>query len=131
MIGTPGWVRLVGWTTGVAGAVVLATWPFVGEAGRVAVCWGATVALATQLVLHLLLAGWRRRDDRFVAATAIGFAGRAVVVVGAAFSSLPVEAVPPVPFLLSLGGLLAGFSVLDAALEYRRSTARRPEAAPA
>ena len=112
----------------IAAVGLLATWPFLAGGAHRAVLGGAILALGTQLAAHIVLKGWRARNDRFLAAILAGFAIRvATVVVGVLAVALPRRA-EPVPFLLSLGGFLIALLVAESVHEHRRLNAA---AAPA
>lgn len=105
--------------SGLVLVLALAAWPLAGDGGRGAVVWAGAWALATQVPLHFLLRGWRRRADRFVAALAVAFAARAAVVVGSVAVLVLTAFAPPAAFLLSLAVFLVATSIAEAALEYR------------
>lgn len=104
----------------IVAVATLAAWPFLAGGARPAVVGGALLALATQLAAHFLLGRWRARADRFMAAILAGFGVRVAVVV----ASVTVFALTgwsgPVPFLLSLGGLLIALLVAESVVEHRR-----------
>ena len=104
----------------IVAVATLAAWPFLAGEARAAVFGGALLALATQLAAHFLLGRWRARADRFMAAILAGFGLRvAVVVAGVTVFALTGWA-GPVPFLLSLGGLLIALLVAESVVEHRR-----------
>ncbi len=104
----------------IAAAGSLATWPFLAGDAHRAVLGGAILALGTQLGTHYLLKGWRARNDRFLAASLAGFSLRvAAVIAGVLVFALP-RRVEPVPFLLSLGGVMIALLVAESVLEHRR-----------
>jgi len=105
-----------------AGAVV-AGW-FVEGNDRTALIAAGLLVLLTQLPLHFLLKGWRERNDRFMAAVAVGFGARvAVLAVAVAVFVVPGR-VPAAPFLLALGGFMLAVLIVEATLESRRIRAR-------
>lgn len=104
----------------IAAAATLAVWPFLAGAARPAVASGALLALVTQLAAHFLLRRWRARGDRFTAAIVAGFGVRVAVVVAAVTVFALTGWAEPVPFLLSLGGILISLLVAESAVEYRR-----------
>ena len=107
---------------GAIGAAAAALLP--DAAARQAVLSAGALALGTQLPAHFLLRGWRRRNDRFVAAIVLGFAQRVVVLgAAAALFALPGR-VAAMPFLLTLGVLLVAASILESCFEYLRGVRR-------
>lgn len=104
---------------GLVVVLALAAWPLAGDGGGNAVVWAGAWALATQVPLHFLLRGWRRRADRFVAALAVAFAARAALVVASVVVLLATAFARPAAFLLSLAVFLVATSVAEAILEYR------------
>ena len=87
---------------------------------RRAVLGAGILALGTQIPAHFLLNGWRRRNDRFIAAIGLGFAQRVVVLVaGIVLFALPGRA-DPLPFLLSLGTFLVATAVAESCFEHLR-----------
>lgn len=103
----------------ITAVATLAAWPFLAGGARRAVVGGAILALGTQMAAHFLLKGWRARTDRFMAAILAGFGLRvAVVVAGVTVFALTGWA-EPVPFLLSLGGLLIALLVAESVVEHR------------
>ena len=94
-------------------------WPFLAAEGRKALALAGVLVFATQVPLHLLLASWRSRNDRFVAAVVWGFASRlALIVVAIALLVVPGR-VEPAVFLLSLGGFLVAVLLAESLLEQR------------
>lgn len=105
---------------GVAIIGVLVTWPFLEVGARRAVLGAAILAVGTQLPAHLLLKGWRTRNDRFFAAIGAGFALRVLIIAaGIAAFVIPGRA-EPAPFLLALGGFLLASILAESCLEHRR-----------
>lgn len=111
--------------TGVLVAVLL-----MDDTGRSAVLGAGVLALGTQIPAHLLLKGWRARNDRFVAAVAAGFAMRAaVLLVGGLLVALPGH-LEAVPFLVALGGFIVGSVLAESLVELGRQRRRFSEARP-
>lgn len=101
-----------------AGAVV--AFLLLDGTARRAVLGAGILALGTQIPAHFLLNGWRRRNDRFIAAIGLGFAQRVVVLVaGIVLFALPGRA-DPLPFLLSLGTFLVATAVAESCFEHLR-----------
>ena len=87
---------------------------------RRAVLGAGILALGTQIPAHFLLRGWRRRNDRFIAAIGLGFAQRVVVLVtGIVLFALPGRA-DPLPFLMSLGTFLVAIAIVESCFEHVR-----------
>ena len=101
-------------------AATLAAWPFLAGGARPAVFGGALLALVTQFAAHFLLKGWRARTDRFTAAILAGFGLRVAAVAAGATVFALARWSEPVPFLLSLGGLLIALLVAESVVEHRR-----------
>ena len=98
--------------------LVLAAWALADAGSRGAVGWAAVATLATQMPLHFLLRGWRRRADRFVAALAVASAARLLAVAASVVLLAATAFVPPAAFLLSLAAFLVATSLAEAVLEY-------------
>lgn len=98
---------------------VLLCWPFLGDEGRSALTAAALLVALTQIPLHVLLDGWRRSNDHFLAAMLIGFASRlGVIVAGIVFFVVPGK-VEPLVFLLGLAGFLVAVLFAESILEQR------------
>ena len=111
----------------VAVAGVLVAFPFLEEGARGDVVAAAVLAFGTQAPAHFLLAGWRRRNDRFLAAVGAGFTIRVLVlVVGIVLFVVPGRA-EALPFIAALGGFLVAMIVVESFLEHRR---QRPDPIP-
>ena len=106
----------------------LATWPFLTQGARRAVLGAGILTLGAQLPTHFLLRGWRRRNDRFLAAIAAGFAARVLVLVLAVVFLVVPGRTEPLPFLLSLGAFLLTLVFAESFIEHRRA---RSGSAPA
>ena len=104
----------------IVAVAALAAWPFLAGGARAAVFGGALLALATQLAAHFLLGRWRARTDRFMAAILAGFGLRVAVVVAGVTVFALTDWTEPIPFLLSLGGLLIALLVAESVVEHRR-----------
>ena len=94
--------------------------PFLAEGARRAVLGAGVLALGTQIPAHLLLRSWRSRNDRFLAAIALGFAGRVAVLAVAIFAFVLPGRVSPAPFLVALGVFLVAILFVESYLESRR-----------
>ncbi len=118
-------------SVGIVLAGALLAGPFVDADARTAVFAGGLVVLGTQLPLHFLLAGWRERNDRFMAAVVAGFVAR-VAVLAAVVAVLVIPGrIVAAPFLLALGGFMVAVLIAEAAIESRRIRALAAEAAEA
>ena len=107
-----------------AAGVVLAgsfvSWPFLDVEARGAIVASALLALGTQIPMYFLLKGWRSRNDRFLAAIGLAFAGRVAVLAAAIFIFVVPGRVPAAPFLVALGGFLVAILFAESYLESRR-----------
>ncbi|MCY4399882.1 MAG: hypothetical protein OXE96_11160 [Gemmatimonadetes bacterium] len=112
--------RFVTTTTGVVFAGSTVSWPFLAGDARGAVLASALLALGTQIPMYFLLKGWRSRNDRFLAAIGLAFAGRVAVLAAAIFIFVVPGRVPAAPFLLALGGFLVAILFAESILESRR-----------
>ncbi len=118
----------------VAAAIVIAG-TLAGSAltrdARTAVATAGLLALVTQLPLHVILRGWRERNDRFMAAIVVGFVVRVAVLAGAVVAFVIPGRIAAAPFLLALVGFMVGVLIAEAAIESRRLRARSVEATEA
>lgn len=104
----------------VVAAGVGVAFPFLHDGARRAVLGSAVLVLGTQIPLHLLLRGWRTRNDRLLAAIGTGFALRILVLgAGILFFVVPGRT-EPLPFLLSLGAFLLTVVFAESIIEQRR-----------
>ena len=107
-------------STSVVIAGTISTWPFLAVAAQRAVLGAGLLVLGTQLPMHFLLKRWRNRNDRFIAAIGLGFAGRVAFLALAVVLFVIPGRVPPAPFLLALGGFLVAVLFTEAVIEHRR-----------
>lgn len=94
--------------------------PFLHDGARRAVLGAAILVLGTQIPLHLLLRGWRTRNDRLLAAIGTGFALRVLVLAAGVLFFVVPGRTEPLPFLLSLGALLLTVVFAESIIEQRR-----------
>ncbi len=113
-------IRFIVILVAVVGAGIGIAFPFLHEGARRAVIGAAILVLGTQIPLHLLLRGWRTRNDRLLAAIGTGFAMRVLVLgAGILFFVVPGRT-EPLPFLLSLGAFLLTVVFAESIVEQRR-----------
>ena len=106
----------------VVGALIAGA--FLDGDARAAVVAAGFLVLFTQVPLHFLLKGWRERNDRFMAAVAVGFGARVAVLVAAVVVFVIPGKVAAAPFLLALGGFMVAVLIAEATFESRRIRAR-------
>lgn len=104
----------------VVAAGVGVAFPFLHDGARRAVLGAAILVLGTQIPLHLLLRGWRERNDRLLAAIGTGFALRVLVLAGGILFFVVPGRTEPLPFLLSLGAFLLTVVFAESIIEQRR-----------
>lgn len=104
----------------VVAAGVGVAFPFLHDGARRAVLGAAILVLGTQIPLHLLLRGWRTRNDRLLVAIGTGFALRVLVLAAGILFFVVPGRTEPLPFLLSLGGFLLTVVFAESVIEQRR-----------